>query len=211
MLKAILWDNDGVLVDTEGLYFEATRSVMAPAGFELTHELYRQLFLTEDRGAWHLLSVQGTPDSEIIRLRQTRDDAYAAMLLPGRPLLPGVEATLEHLSARFRMAVVTSSARKPFDLIHATNQLGRFVEFVLCREDYRASKPDPEPYRLAMTRLGLTPEQCLVIEDSPRGLIAAKAAGVRCWVIPSGLTQGMNFAGADRILNNIDELQSLLD
>lgn len=58
-----------------------------------------------------------------------------------------------------------------------------------------------------MTRLGLAPEQCLVIEDSPRGLIAAGAAGIRCWVIPSGLTQGMNF---ERILRSIDERGTLL-
>ena len=74
---------------------------------------------------------------------------------------------------------------------------------VLTREQYRRSKPDPEPYLCAVARLGLTPAECLVIEDSERGLRAARAAGIACWVIPSSLTARERFEGASAILPDL--------
>ena len=70
-------------------------------------------------------------------------------------------------------------------------------------EDYRHGKPDPEPYRCAVERLGLTPAQCLVVEDSRRGLDAARAAGIACWVIRAGLTARESFEDADAVLPDL--------
>jgi beta-phosphoglucomutase-like phosphatase (HAD superfamily) len=108
------------------------------------------------------------------------------------------------------MAIVTSSRRDHFDLIHATTDLLHLFSFILCREDYREAKPDPEPYLAALQRSGLAPRQCLVIEDSVRGLAAAKAAGLTCWVIPSAQTRGQDFAAADRVLDGIADVARLL-
>ncbi len=78
------------------------------------------------------------------------------------------------------------------------------------REDYGQSKPSPEPYLTAMQRNGLAAEECLVIEDSERGLRAALAAGLRCIVIPQGMTRGMDFTGALRQLDDIREVPALV-
>ncbi len=85
-----------------------------------------------------------------------------------------------------------------------------FFDFVLTREDYVRSKPCAEPYLLALQRSRLKAEEVLVIEDSPRGLTAAKNAGLSCWVLPGGYTAEQDFAGADRILNSIMEVPGLL-
>ena len=69
MVKAILWDNDGVLVDTEHLYFAATQHVLASAGISLTQEQYIELFLMQGKGAWHLAEERGVPSVDIDRLR----------------------------------------------------------------------------------------------------------------------------------------------
>ncbi len=90
--------------------------------------------------------------------------------------------------------------------MHAETGLLPFFDFILTREDYVLSKPDPEPYRLAMERSGCRPEECLVVEDSERGLQAALAAGIRCIVVPNDLTQGAAFAGAWRILPSCREI-----
>ena len=78
------------------------------------------------------------------------------------------------------------------------------------REDYGQSKPSPEPYLTAMQRNGLAAEECLVIEDSERGLRAALAAGLRCVVVPHGMTRGMDFTGALRQLDDIREVPALV-
>ena len=101
------------------------------------------------------------------------------------------------------MAIVTSSEPGPFARTHARTGLLPHFELVLTRVDYTNAKPNPEPYLCAVSRLGVPPARCLVIEDSERGLRAAKAAGLACWVVPSGLTASGNFAAADAVLPNL--------
>ena len=99
-----------------------------------------------------------------------------------------------------RMAVVTSSQRQHLDLMHAGIGLTNYFEFVLAREDYGKTKPNPEPYLAALERLGMRVENCVAVEDSERGLAAAHAAGLRCLVIPNEITRSCSFQGATAIL-----------
>ncbi|HEU5334481.1 MAG TPA: HAD family hydrolase, partial [Terriglobales bacterium] len=115
-------------------------------------------------------------------------------------VLPGVAETLKSLQGRMRMAVVTSSQRQHFDVMHADIGLMGYFEFVLAREDCGQTKPNPEPYLRALERLGVRAEACVAVEDSERGLAAARAAGLRCLVIPNEITRGCSFPGATAIL-----------
>jgi HAD superfamily hydrolase (TIGR01509 family) len=202
--EALLWDNDGVLVDTERLYFEATRETLAEVGVALSPDDYRQLFLKEGRGAWHLAA--GLADGALEALKERRGRRYVARLERHDLLLPGVAEAIPRLGVRHRMAIVTSSDRDHFALIHRRTGLLPHFELVLTQGDYVNSKPDPEPYLTAVRRLGVAPERCLVIEDSERGLRAAKAAGLTCWVLPSDLTRPFRFAEADVVLQDLAEL-----
>lgn len=203
----IFWDNDGVLVDTEGLYYQASREALSRLAFDLTPEQFAAVSLASGRSVFELATNDQTLMEE---LRQWRNERYSELLKGRDHLLPGVRATLARLAPRTGMAVVTSSRRDHFEIIHADSRLLAYFDFILCREDYREAKPDPEPYLLALRRSGRNPRNCLVIEDSARGLEAAKAAGLTCWVIPSTLTRGQDFSAADRILNRVEELVSLL-
>ncbi len=206
VIKAIFWDNDGVLVDTEHLYFEATRRVLAEVGVTLTEALFHELFLVQNRGAWHLAAAAGVAPDALVRLRADRDALYGELLQRDGLVIPGVEAALSQLAGRFRMAIVTSSHGDHFAAIHRSTNLLRFFEFVLTREHYVRSKPAPEPYLAALARTGLHPSECLVVEDSERGLRAAKAAGLSCWVIPTALTRAGDFRAADRVLRAAEEV-----
>jgi len=203
MWAAILFDNDGVLVDTEGLYYRANREVLAGVGVALDQAAYVELFLREGSGAWHLAEARGLSAEAINDLRAARDRRYAELLDEVPIAIPGVAALLPALAARYRLAIVTSSEPGPFARTHARTGLLPHFELVLTRVDYQHSKPDPEPYLCAVARLGLPPERCLVIEDSERGLRAAKAAGLTCWVVPSGLTAGGRFEAADAVLPDL--------
>lgn len=208
MERVLLWDHDGVLVDTEGLYLQATREIIAEAGVVLDDELYRQLFLVQGTGAWHL--VRGKSEAELRALKLRRSERYLELITRGDVYIPGALAMVEELARHHRMAIVTSSRRAHFDAIHAGRTLPGHFEFVLAREDYAESKPNPEPYLTAVARMGVAASDCLVIEDSERGLRAAHAAGIACWVIPSQLTSDSDFSHAERRFDSISALHAAL-
>lgn len=210
MLKAILWDNDGVLVDTEHLYLAATREVLLRQGIELSDDDYHDLFLTRSRGILHFAEIHGWPDAALEAIRRERNARYAALLREQSCVLDGVEHVLTRLHGRYGMGIVTSALREHFDIIHATSGLLRYFDFVLASGDYTDPKPHPAPYLKAVERAGVEPHECLVIEDSERGLASATAAGLKCVVVPSRLTAGRPFAAAHRVLGNIRELLSLV-
>jgi HAD superfamily hydrolase (TIGR01509 family) len=205
-IRAILWDNDGVLVDTEGLYYRATRDVMASVGVELTEPMYVQLFLVEGRGAFHLAEEKGLTPAGVAVLRDRRNRDYEELLEREARPLAGVSEALRSLRPHFRMAIVTSSHADHFAAAHRRTGLLPLFEFALTRECYENSKPDPEPYLRAVERLGLSRDECLAVEDSERGLTAAKAAGLACWTIPHGLSRHGSFAAADRVFDSISRL-----
>ena len=211
--EAILFDNDGVLVDTERLYLQATREVLAGAGVTLTDADYVELFLRTGRGAWHLVTGPGNEpldEAALAAFRAMRDRRYEELIAASDVLIPGASRCVERLVRCYRLAIVTSSDPAPFALAHARTDLLRHFELVLTREHYRNSKPDPEPYLTAVRRLGVAPERCLVIEDSERGLRAAKAAGLTCWVIPSPLTREGRFDDADAIMETLESVSDAL-
>ncbi len=206
MIRAIFWDNDGVLVNTEHLYFQATREVLASVGILLTREQYIELFLTEAKGAWHLAAEQGVGPAEVEHLRRRRNARYGELLAEETLMIDGVEETLAALHGKYVMGVVTSSRRDHFEIIHRSTGLLKYFDFVVAEGDYMRSKPDPEPYRVAVGRSGFPAEECIAIEDSLRGLSAARAAGLRCLVVPSGFTRGGDFAGASKVLVDVRDV-----
>jgi len=206
MVKAIFWDNDGVLVDTEELYFHATREVLTKAGIDLSRDLFIKISLKQGRSAFDLAAEQGFSPEKIIQLRSERNQRYSELLQNKVHVLDGVEDTLRQLHGKILMGVVTNSRRKHFEIIHNTTGLLRFFDFVLTCEDYKKSKPDPEPFLTAIKRTGLKREHCIIVEDSERGLDAAKAAGIRCIVVPNNLTRDNNFSGAYRVLDSIRQV-----
>jgi HAD superfamily hydrolase (TIGR01509 family) len=205
----LLFDNDGVLVDTERWYFEATRRALAELDIDLSEPVYQEI-MVNGLAAWKLADEQGIPAETIAGQRHKRNVWYQEYLVTRSLEIPGVEATLASLADRYRMAVVTTSKRADFNVIHAERALLKYMAFSLKREDYVNSKPDPEPYLLALRRFGAGPEEALVIEDSERGLRAALAAGIDCAVVENEFTRNHDFTGAKYHLASLAELPDIL-
>ena len=210
MIKAIFWDNDGVLVETEHLYFKATQHVLSSAGVPLTQEQYIELFLVQGRGAWHLAEAQGATPTDIDRLRDERNAFYARLLLEAPRLVAGIVHVLDALRDKYIMGVVTSSRKDHFDLIHRSTGLLKYFDFVLTADNYAHTKPDPDPYLKAVERSGVDRTACVAVEDSERGLESATRAGIRCIVVPTSLTRGGRFVGAHHVLGSVSEIPAVL-
>ncbi len=211
MIRALLWDNDGVLVDTEKLYLQACRELLWSVGVELSVQDYAEISLRQGRTVFELARQAGLDDAHVESLRVARNERYAELLAAGVELMGGVHECLDALEGRMPMAIVTSSQPDHFELIHRDLGLLHHFELILTAADFTRFKPHPEPYLLAAERIGADPAECLVIEDTERGLRSALAAGMRCVVVPHALSRHGDFSGATRILDRLDGLPPLVD
>lgn len=188
MINAVLFDHDGVLMDTESVFFEVTREALAGAGVCLTPEHWARFYLGHGRSSRQIAEGLGLSQAQTEEVIQGRNRTFRERLKAGVSARPAVPESLEALRGRVRMAIVTGSPRAQLNLVHPTPQLLGFFDCIVASEDYQRPKPHPDAYLAAMERLGLAPRQCLAVEDSPRGVAAARAAGVRCVLIPTELT-----------------------
>ncbi|TFG44516.1 MAG: hypothetical protein E4H48_00215, partial [Syntrophobacterales bacterium] len=139
-LRYILWDHDGVLVDTEEWYFQATRRAQAEVGVDLKRADYQE-FRARGKTAWDLARQAGVAEPVIAHHRAHRDTYYQEYLRREEIAIPGVEEVLALLKDRYKMAIVTTSKRADFDLIHRSRSIVKHMEFVLTVEDYEKEKP----------------------------------------------------------------------
>lgn len=209
MKKCVLFDHDGVLVDTEPWYFRAGERALADVGFALDREQYlRDMAL--GRPTWTQARAAGVDEVTIDRQRTVRDAYYQEYLRTEPIEIDGVIETLAELSTFVRMAIVTTAKRADFALIHAGRQITPYMDFVLVREDYVNAKPHPEPYLTGLRRFGAAADEALVVEDSSRGLAAAVAAGVECVVVHNEFTRSQDFSRATHRIATLAGLKELV-
>jgi len=207
--RFILWDQDGVLVDSERWYFEATRGELATLGVELTAGEYQRLQVA-GLSTWDAARARGADEASIAAARARRDLRYQEHLRTGPIEIDGVGEVLATLGRDHRMAIVTTARREDFELIHATRNLMQHMEFAVMLGDYARAKPHPDPYLAALARFGARPDEAVAVEDSRRGLLAARAAGVACFMMRNRLNADDAFPEAAGIVGSIRELPAAI-
>ena len=145
MLKAILWDNDGVLVDTEGLYFQACREILEPLGVRLSEARFIEFFLKSSDGLRRIAAEHGIDEQTLESARARRNARFTELVRAGVPVIDGARQVLRQLHGTVRMGIVTSSRREHFEIIHAATGMLDYIDFTLMREDYRIPSPTPSP------------------------------------------------------------------
>ena len=221
MLKAIIFDCDGVLVDTERdghrvSFNQAFSDIGLNVRWDV--ELYGTLLRVAggkerirsyfDAAGWPA-AAGGDRDGFVADLHRRKTDIFTDIIATGRlPLRPGILRIVDEcLAAGVRLGVCTTSNAKSvsgvLDLMGPERK--KNFEFVLAGDVVSKKKPDPEIYELAKSRLGLPPNACLVIEDSRNGLLAARAAGLPCLITTSAYTKDENFAGAVRLVPELGD------
>lgn len=204
MISAVVFDLDGLIVDTERTSLQSWDEAYTHAGLELPLDLWRTTI-----GTW------GAPFDPVVDLGERRGYPLTADEVVARrerewelaselPIMPGV---LEHLDAAIAwgmaLGIASSSSRK-----WVNGQLDRLgladrFECVCTRDDVLQTKPDPSLYLRALLCLGVDGAETLAYEDSPNGLLAAKAAGLRCVVVPGPLTAANDYSLADAIVESL--------
>ncbi len=207
--KYVLFDHDGVLVDTEFWYYKAGERALADMGVTLDKDHYLR-DMSQGLGTWVQARAAGIDEQTISKQREARNAYYQEYLRTEAIEIDGVVDTLAELSPYVRMAIVTTAKRADFDLIHEKRQIRQFMEFVLVREDYEFAKPHPEPYLTGLRRLGATKEETLVVEDSARGLNSAVAAGIDCVIVHHDFTEAQDFTQASYRIRALTELKDLI-
>ena len=210
MKKFLLFDNDGVLVETEKWYYEANKKALREIDVELEFDVYMEI-MARGGTAWEVAQKLGHKKETIDEQRRRRDGYYQEFITREHIEIDGVLDVLDELSREYKMGIVTTSRREDFELIHSKREIAKYMEFSLCVEEYPRAKPHPDPYLAGMNRFNAIQDECLVIEDSQRGLSSAVNAGIECVIVENEFTLTHDFSSATYRIKKLQELKSLLE
>jgi HAD superfamily hydrolase (TIGR01509 family) len=182
---AVLFDMDGLLIDSEPLWLEAETAIMARLGASWTEKDQAALLGGSlDRTVRYLLAKATRPVPPELVGEWLMSDIAKRVRRAGVPVRPGARELLASVRrAGLPHALVTSSERDFMETVLAST--GMRFDALVCAEDVAATKPDPEPYLLAAKLVGVPPGDCFALEDSPNGVASAEAAGCRVFAVPS--------------------------
>jgi len=207
MIKALVFDFDGVIIDSESPELQVWREVFAAHGRELGLDLWADL-VGRPRTHFDLYSYfrqHINPDVDIDALRKDRR-ARVIALTEAQPVLPGVQDYLQNaLQLGLRIGLASSSSGDHVRGHLARLDLLRYFHTTKCFEDTETHKPEPGPYRAVLDELGVAPDQAVAFEDSPNGVTSAQAAGIFCVAVPNPVTCRLPLDHADHRLESLAE------
>jgi beta-phosphoglucomutase len=200
------------LVDTAELHYQAWVALTRELNQPFTRADFAATFGQRNPEIIPRLLGTHLTDREVADLGARKEDLYRTAAQQGVELLPGVRALLDDLrAAGFRQAVASSAPRENLELILRLTGTAPYFAAVVAMEDTQRGKPDPEVFLIAAGKLGIAPAHCLVLEDAPAGVQAAKAGGMKCIAVnfvghhPETVLQQ---AGADRVVQTLEQVSA---
>ena len=208
MLKAVIYDFDGLILETETPIYQSWQEIYRAYGFELPFDLWQDSigwldspfdpYKTLEAWTAHPIEWEELEPKRVLRERE---------LIEQQPILPGVQEYLDQARSNgMKLAVASSSPHAWVDDHLERLGLLDYFQIVRCSEDVPVSKPHPDVYNACLAALDVTPREALVLEDSPPGALAADRAGIFCVVVPNELTIQMQFQAGDLFLKSLDLL-----
>ena len=211
--KAIIFDLDGTLIDSEIFHFHIWNEILSAYGIKLSYSFYMDKFagVPTPMNAAYLVDEHQLDIPKAALLEKRERLAVEKLATAELNMMPHALEMLEFFYQRkFPMALCTGSPREDVDIIFQRLNLGRFFQTSVTRDDVKHSKPDPEGYNLCVDRLGHEKEKYLVFEDTPNGLRSAKAAGLTCYAIQHNATEHSRLKEADKIFKQLEEAKNFL-
>ena len=205
----VIFDLDGVIVDSEPLQHRAYNAVLERFGVRVDADEYSREWIAAGQGPEYAVRTYGLPVTAA-ELRRLKDPVYHALVRDAAALVPGAQGALARLSAVFPLALATNSSATDTGFILERFDLRRFFTAVVTREQYREPKPARDAFRAAAVGLALPPTRCAVIEDAHKGIVAAADAGCACIAFPHGYTAGTDCRRASAVIGSLDEATAQL-
>jgi HAD superfamily hydrolase (TIGR01509 family) len=204
---AVVFDMDGVLIDSEPLHFDVIQELLADEGQSYSHAENEEFIGTTTDAFWSAM----IPRKQLALPRAYYEAKYDAgvlrMLSRTWPAAPGAKELVRHLALLgVRLAVASSSKRNWVAATLRSIGLSDAFETIAAGDEVQHGKPDPEIYVLAAELLGVPPEECVAIEDSPNGVLSATAAGMAVLGVRTPYTAHLRLDGARRIVDSLAEL-----
>ncbi len=216
MPAAVIFDFDGIIVDTEPIHYRAFQEVLVPLGMGYSWEEYLRSYIGyDDRDAFRHLFLakgKGLTDAGLQALIEEKGACFQRIIASGIEPYPGVVELVSALSGSLPIGLCSGAL--PADIEPILRHLGiaGFFDAIVTAADVRASKPDPESYSLAVARLaaacpdsGIRPECCLAIEDTPAGIASARGAGLKVLAVTNSYP-AEELSGADRIVSSLADV-----
>lgn len=211
-ITAVIFDMDGLLIDSEPIWAEAEARLLAGRGITFDQEFSKLFF-----GRWISDALKGMQEQfglqgDLDQLAREWAEHFCTICAERLPLRPGANEIIRHLHGRVPMAIASSSPRRVIDQVVRTFQWDRYIRGTRAGEEVQNGKPAPDIFLAAAALLGVEPARCLVLEDSPAGVRAAKAAGMHCLAVPSREFFPLEaFAEADAICDTLFAASAAID
>ncbi|MBI4514650.1 MAG: HAD family phosphatase [Deltaproteobacteria bacterium] len=202
MSAGIIFDLDGVIIDSEGLQYRSYCRVLEPYGVRISRAEYGREWIAAGRGPEYAVKTYKLP-LDAGALRALKNPVYHELLRAEVTLMPGVVEALGRLSAGFPLALATNSSALDVSFVMDRFDLRRFFAAIVTREDYRGAKPEPDAFLAAAACLQLPPARCVVIEDAYKGVVAAHRAGCKCIAVPHDFTLENDFSLATLVVASL--------
>lgn len=200
--KALLFDLDGTLVDSEPFHFGTWNALLAESNVQLEYTDFLKNYagIPIPGNAARLKELYGIETPIEVLISRKEEMTVAGLQTSVIGLMPHVQETLDFFRSRnIKMALVTASTRNDVNGMFRNNRLDKYFDLMITRTDVTKSKPDPECYNMAVEKLGLEKSECLVFEDTLNGLRAAKAAELTCFAIQHNTDDHEKLSAADKI------------
>ncbi len=218
MFKTIIFDFNGLIIDDEPLHCECFQRVLMDEEIKLTETDYWNIYLGfDDKGLFEAIFLR---DGKSITPKKLKDlitkknTLYLQLIKTKIKLFPGAVDFIRNVEQKFPLAIVSGALRSEIEAVLNNADLTTAFEFIVSADDTKKGKPDPEGFVIALSKLKkkhpeIRPENCLVLEDSLAGIIAAKRAGMKCVALTHSY-QKEELKQADWIVDTFTEVEKLL-
>lgn len=207
MIKAVLFDMDGLMIDSEPLHYQAFNNIFQKYGNFLPKEENdeRYIGITDTDAAEDMVQRFGLPLSANQLVKEVQDE-YTSIISNGIPGQPGLMELLKDLKNHgYKTSIASGSTREEIEMVIKGLGIEDYMDSYTSAYEVDKGKPAPDVFLEAAERLGVKPEECLVLEDAPSGILGAKLAGMLRYAVPTEQTKDKDFSLANRVLKSLSE------